>query len=149
MGDVYACLCFEMLEWYRCLFCGSVDRARSRYTVVKGQKPNGDTNCLIWFPPFQCMAIGKGVTFWLKLVNCFLNVLDFLLDLSALKWFVILTLRMKSVLSQSARRKSRNKHLNFKSLFVIIVSGMHGHKNIPSANPLFSGIIMSSTYSPH
>jgi len=26
---------------------------------------------------------------------------------------------------------------------------MHGHKNIPSANPLFSGIIMSSTYSPH
>jgi len=29
----------------------------------------------------------------------------------------------------------------------IIVSGMHGHKNIPSANPLFSGIIMSSPYS--
>jgi len=26
---------------------------------------------------------------------------------------------------------------------------MHGHKNIPSANPLFSGIIMSSSYSPH
>jgi len=26
---------------------------------------------------------------------------------------------------------------------------MHGHKNIPSANPLFSGIIMSSLYSPH
>jgi len=26
---------------------------------------------------------------------------------------------------------------------------MHGHKNIPSANPLFSGIIMSSPYSPH
>jgi len=25
---------------------------------------------------------------------------------------------------------------------------MHGHKNIPSANPLFSGIIMSSLYSP-
>jgi len=25
---------------------------------------------------------------------------------------------------------------------------MHGHKNIPSANPLFSGI-MSSPYSPH
>jgi len=25
---------------------------------------------------------------------------------------------------------------------------MHGHKNIPSANPLFSGIIMSSSYSP-
>ena len=25
---------------------------------------------------------------------------------------------------------------------------MHGHKNIPSANPLFSGIIMSSPYSP-
>jgi len=24
---------------------------------------------------------------------------------------------------------------------------MHGHKNIPSANPLFSGIIMSSPYS--
>jgi len=26
---------------------------------------------------------------------------------------------------------------------------MHGHKYIPSANPLFSGIIMSSPYSPH
>jgi len=26
---------------------------------------------------------------------------------------------------------------------------MHGHKNIPSANPLLSGIIMSSPYSPH
>jgi len=26
---------------------------------------------------------------------------------------------------------------------------MHGHKNIPSANLLFSGIIMSSPYSPH
>jgi len=26
---------------------------------------------------------------------------------------------------------------------------MHGHKNIPSANPLFSGTIMSSPYSPH
>jgi len=26
---------------------------------------------------------------------------------------------------------------------------MHGHKNIPSANPLFSVIIMSSPYSPH
>jgi len=26
---------------------------------------------------------------------------------------------------------------------------MHGHKNIPSANPLFSGIIISSPYSPH
>jgi len=26
---------------------------------------------------------------------------------------------------------------------------MHGHKNIPSANMLFSGIIMSSPYSPH
>jgi len=26
---------------------------------------------------------------------------------------------------------------------------MHGHKNIPSANPLFSGIIMSSPYSSH
>jgi len=26
---------------------------------------------------------------------------------------------------------------------------MHGHKNIPSANPLFSGIIMTSPYSPH
>jgi len=26
---------------------------------------------------------------------------------------------------------------------------MHGHKNIPSANPLFSGIIMSSPYSRH
>ena len=26
---------------------------------------------------------------------------------------------------------------------------MHGHKNIPSANPLFAGIIMSSPYSPH
>jgi len=26
---------------------------------------------------------------------------------------------------------------------------MHGHKNIPSANPLFSGIIMSSPSSPH
>jgi len=26
---------------------------------------------------------------------------------------------------------------------------MHGHKNVPSANPLFSGIIMSSPYSPH
>jgi len=26
---------------------------------------------------------------------------------------------------------------------------MHGHKNIPPANPLFSGIIMSSPYSPH
>jgi len=26
---------------------------------------------------------------------------------------------------------------------------MHGHKNIPSANPLFSGIIMSSPYSLH
>jgi len=26
---------------------------------------------------------------------------------------------------------------------------MHGHKNMPSANPLFSGIIMSSPYSPH
>jgi len=25
---------------------------------------------------------------------------------------------------------------------------MHVHKNIPSANPLFSGIIMSSPYSP-
>jgi len=25
---------------------------------------------------------------------------------------------------------------------------MHGHKNIPSANPLFSVIIMSSLYSP-
>jgi len=25
---------------------------------------------------------------------------------------------------------------------------MHGHKNVPSANPLFSGIIMSSPYSP-
>jgi len=25
---------------------------------------------------------------------------------------------------------------------------MHGHKNIPSANPLFSGIVMSSPYSP-
>jgi len=25
---------------------------------------------------------------------------------------------------------------------------MHGHINIPSANPLFSGIIMSSPYSP-
>jgi len=25
---------------------------------------------------------------------------------------------------------------------------MHGHKNIPSANTLFSGIIMSSPYSP-
>jgi len=25
---------------------------------------------------------------------------------------------------------------------------MHGHKNISSANPLFSGIIMSSPYSP-
>jgi len=25
---------------------------------------------------------------------------------------------------------------------------MHGHKNIPSTNPLFSGIIMSSPYSP-
>jgi len=25
---------------------------------------------------------------------------------------------------------------------------MHGHKNIPSANPLFSSIIMSSPYSP-
>ena len=25
---------------------------------------------------------------------------------------------------------------------------MHGHKNIPSANPLFSGIITSSPYSP-
>jgi len=25
---------------------------------------------------------------------------------------------------------------------------MHGHKNTPSANPLFSGIIMSSPYSP-
>jgi len=25
---------------------------------------------------------------------------------------------------------------------------MHGHKNNPSANPLFSGIIMSSPYSP-
>jgi len=25
---------------------------------------------------------------------------------------------------------------------------MHGNKNIPSANPLFSGIIMSSPYSP-
>jgi hypothetical protein len=31
----------------------------------------------------------------------------------------------------------------------IIVSGMHGHENIPSANPLFSAIIMSSPYSPH
>jgi len=30
----------------------------------------------------------------------------------------------------------------------IIVSGTHGHKNIPSANPLFAGIIMSSPYSP-
>jgi len=29
----------------------------------------------------------------------------------------------------------------------IIVSGMHGHKNIPPANPIFSGIIMSSPYS--
>jgi len=26
---------------------------------------------------------------------------------------------------------------------------MHGHKNIPSANPLFSGIIMSSPYPPY
>jgi len=26
---------------------------------------------------------------------------------------------------------------------------MHGHKNIPFANPLFAGIIMSSPYSPH
>jgi len=26
---------------------------------------------------------------------------------------------------------------------------MHGHKNIPSANPLFAGIIMSSPYSPY
>jgi len=26
---------------------------------------------------------------------------------------------------------------------------MHGHKIISSANPLFSGIIMSSPYSPH
>jgi len=26
---------------------------------------------------------------------------------------------------------------------------MQGHKNIPSANPLFSGIIMSSPCSPH
>jgi len=26
---------------------------------------------------------------------------------------------------------------------------MHGDKNIPSANPLFAGIIMSSPYSPH
>jgi len=26
---------------------------------------------------------------------------------------------------------------------------MHSHKNTPSANPLFSGIIMSSPYSPH
>jgi len=26
---------------------------------------------------------------------------------------------------------------------------MNGHKNTPSANPLFSGIIMSSPYSPH
>jgi len=26
---------------------------------------------------------------------------------------------------------------------------MHGGKNIPSANPLFAGIIMSSPYSPH
>jgi len=26
---------------------------------------------------------------------------------------------------------------------------MDSHKNIPSANPLFSGIIMSSPYSPH
>jgi len=26
---------------------------------------------------------------------------------------------------------------------------MQGHKNIASANPLFSGIIMSSPYSPH
>jgi len=26
---------------------------------------------------------------------------------------------------------------------------MHGHKNIPSANPLFAGIIMSSPCSPH
>jgi len=26
---------------------------------------------------------------------------------------------------------------------------MHGHKNNPSANPLFAGIIMSSPYSPH
>jgi len=26
---------------------------------------------------------------------------------------------------------------------------MHGHKNIPSANLLLSGIIMSSPYSPH
>jgi len=26
---------------------------------------------------------------------------------------------------------------------------MHGHKNIPSANPLFAGIIMSAPYSPH
>jgi len=25
---------------------------------------------------------------------------------------------------------------------------MQGHKNIPSANPLFSGIIVSSPYSP-
>jgi len=31
----------------------------------------------------------------------------------------------------------------------IIVSGMHGHKNIPSGNPLFSGTIMSSPYSSH
>jgi len=26
----------------------------------------------------------------------------------------------------------------------IIVQGMHGHKNIPSANTLYAGIIMSS-----
>jgi len=26
---------------------------------------------------------------------------------------------------------------------------MHGHKNTPSANPLFSGIVMNSPYSPH
>jgi len=31
----------------------------------------------------------------------------------------------------------------------IIVSGTHGHKNIPSAYPLFSGIITSSPSSPH
>jgi len=30
----------------------------------------------------------------------------------------------------------------------VIVSGMHCQKNIPSANPLFAGIIMSSPYSP-
>ena len=43
--------------------------------------------------------------------------------------------------------KGDNKQINMQ--MNIIVSGMHGHKNIPSANPLFSGIIMSSPYSPH